>query len=99
MPHEPTGLCPPVQRPAVKHCPACDRTQPVENFYTTRRGRLSGYCKPCQRLAARLSGRRREAAMRLLIAFHPEEWAGLLGLVGAQRQVGTSHREGGARGA
>jgi hypothetical protein len=35
--------------------------------------------------------------MRLLIAAHPEEWAGLLGLVHG-RQLGTSRREGGGRG-
>ena len=66
MPHEPTGLRPPIQRAAAKRCPACASTQPVENFYTTRRGRLSGYCKPCQRAASRLSDRRRDAAIRLV---------------------------------
>jgi hypothetical protein len=81
MPHEPTGSCPRVQRVAVKRCPACASTQPVENFYTTRRGRLSGYCKSCQRAAARLSDRRRDAAIRLLIASHPEEYQVWLRLV------------------
>ena len=71
----------PIQRAAVKPCPACASTQPVENFYTTRRGRLSGYCKPCQRAAARLSDRRRDAAIRLLIASHPEEYQVWLRLV------------------
>jgi hypothetical protein len=81
MRHEPTGLRPPIQRAAAKCCPACNRTQPVENFYSTRRGRLSGYCKPCQRAAARLSDRRRDAAIRLLIASHPEEYQVWLQLV------------------
>jgi hypothetical protein len=81
MPHEPTGWRPPVQRAAAKRYPACDYTQPVESFYTTRRGRLSGYCKPCQRSATRLSGRRRDAAIRLLIASHPEEYQVWLRLV------------------
>jgi hypothetical protein len=86
MPHEPTGLRPSIQRAAIKRCPACASTQPVENFYTTRRGRLSGYCKPCQRAAARLSDRRREAAIRLLIASHPEEYEVWLRLVGGGSQ-------------
>jgi hypothetical protein len=81
MPHEPTGLCPSIQRAAVKRCPACASTQPVENFYSTRPGRLSGYCRPCQRAAARLSHRRWDAAIRLLIASHPEEYQVWLRLV------------------
>jgi hypothetical protein len=81
MPHEPTGSRRPVQRAAVKHCPACDSTQLVGNFYTTRCGRLSGSCKSCQRAAARLSDRRRDAAIRLLIASHPEEYQVWLRLV------------------
>ena len=81
MPHEPTGSYRPIQQAAAKRCPACASTQPVENFYTTRRGRLSAYCKPCQRAAARLSDRRRDAAIRLLIASHPEEYQVWLRLV------------------
>ena len=90
MPYEPTGLCPSIQRAAVKRCPACASTQAVENFYTTRRGRPSGYCKPCQRSATRLSGRRRDAAIRLLIASHPEEYQVWLLLVcgGSQQRLG-----------
>jgi hypothetical protein len=86
MPHERTGSCWPIQRPAVKRRPACASTQPVENFYSTRRGRLSGYCKPCQRAAARLSDRRRDAAIRLLIASHPEEYRVWLRLVRGDSQ-------------
>jgi hypothetical protein len=37
--------------------------------------------------------------MRLLIAAHPEEWAGLLGLVSAGRQAATKYPTGGGRGA
>ncbi len=81
MPHEPSGLRPPIQRAAVKRCPACDNTQPVEQFSTTSHGRPSGSCKPCRQQAARLSARRRQAAIRLLIAFHPEEYQALLRLV------------------
>jgi hypothetical protein len=35
--------------------------------------------------------------MRLLIAAHPEEWAGLLGLVRAHRQLGTNGPKRGGR--
>jgi hypothetical protein len=33
--------------------------------------------------------------MRLLIALHPEEWAGLLGLVGGRRQTASHAPAGG----
>jgi hypothetical protein len=36
--------------------------------------------------------------MRLLIAAHPEEWAGLLGLVHGRRQPITRLRGGGSNG-
>jgi hypothetical protein len=36
-----------------------------------------------------LASRRRAAAIRLLIALHREEWAGLLGLVGGCRQAAS----------
>jgi hypothetical protein len=86
---EPTGSYPPVQPPAPKRCLACDQVKPCTAFFTTPGG-LSSYCRDCQRAASRLASRRRQAAMRLLIAAHPDEWAGLLGLVRATHQVGTN---------
>ena len=90
---EPTGSCAPVQQPASKHCLACDQIKLLGEFSPIPGG-LSSYCRGCQRAASRLASRRRAAAMLLLIAAHPEEWAGLLGLVRA-RQVATNRpREG-----
>jgi hypothetical protein len=94
---EPTGSCPPVQPSASKRCPACQQVKPGSDVATTQSG--ASYCRDCQRAAARLSSRRRAAAMRLLIAAHPEEWAGLLGLVRAHRQFGTRQPRGGGHGA
>jgi|GEM_PF-2799797 len=91
---EPTGSCPPVQPLAPKRCPACQQVKPCTAFFTTPGG-LSSYCRDCQRAASRLASRRRLAAMRLLIAAHPEEWAGLVGLVRARRQLGTAQPKGG----
>ena len=95
---EPTDFCPPVQPSASKRCPACQQVKPGSDVATTQSGACS-YCRDCQRAASRLSSRRRAAAMRLLIAAHPEEWVGLLGLVRAGRQVATGHPGGGGRGA
>jgi hypothetical protein len=94
---EPTGSYPPVQPPASKRCPACQQVKPCTHFATTPGG-LSFCCRDCQRAVSRLASRRRAAAMRLLIAAHPEEWAGLLGLVRGRRQA-ASHTAGGGRGA
>jgi uncharacterized protein (DUF983 family) len=82
---EPTGSCLPVQPPASKRCPACQQVKPYASFFTTAGG-LSSSCRHCHQAASRLASRRRAAAMRLLIAAHPEEWAGLLGLVRGRRQ-------------
>ena len=95
---EPTGSCPPVQPPVSKHCPACQQAKPLADFATTPSG-FSSDCRDCQRAASRLASRRRAAAMRLLIAAHPEEWAGLLGLVRAGARLATSRPRGGGRGA
>ena len=92
---EPTGSYPSVQPPASKRCPACQQVKPSTHFATTLGG-LSFYCGDCQRAVSRLASRRRAAAMRLLIAAHPEEWAGLLGLVRA-RQLGAGRPRGGGR--
>ncbi len=87
MPHEPSGSCPPVQQARSKRCPACAQAKPLADFSTTPAGLSS--CRAC----------RRAAAMRLLIATHPEEWAGLLGLVRGHHQLATTRPQGGGRGA
>jgi hypothetical protein len=95
MHDEPIGLGPALQSPE-RHCPACQQAKPCNEFSSTPAG-LSSYCRQCQRAISRLASRRRRAAMRLLIAAHPEEWAGLLGLVRAGRQLGTTRPKGGGR--
>jgi hypothetical protein len=85
---EPSGSCPPVQQARSKRCPVCRQARPLADFSTTGRGGLDNSCRDCRRPISRLASRRRAAAMRLLIAAHPEEWAGLLGLVCARR-LGT----------
>jgi hypothetical protein len=46
---------------ATKRCPRCGRVKAAEDFYRRRGGRrLSPYCQPCQRAAARLARRRRQ---------------------------------------
>jgi uncharacterized protein (DUF983 family) len=57
-----------------KRCPACGVRKPLFEFYTTPSGAPSGYCKSCQRAISRRSRQRRNAALRVLIALHPEEW-------------------------
>jgi hypothetical protein len=42
----------------AKRCPACAVTKPAGDFYVCR-GRLSTYCKACQRVASRQSYHRR----------------------------------------
>jgi len=42
----------------AKRCPACGVTKPACEFYVSR-GRLSTYCKACQRVASRQSYHRR----------------------------------------
>jgi len=91
---EPTGSCLRVQPPASKYCPACKQVRPRTDFSTTLSG-TSSYCKDCQRATSRLASRRRAAAMRLLIAAHPEEWAGVLGLVRGLRRPAAARPRGG----
>jgi hypothetical protein len=43
----------------VKRCPRCGRVRPAAEFYWRRSGRLSSYCKACQRVAARAARQRR----------------------------------------
>jgi hypothetical protein len=76
MHDEPTGVRATLQSPE-RHCPACQQAKLCTEFSSTPAG-LSSYCRDCQRAVSRLASRRRRAAMRLLIAAHPEEWAGLL---------------------
>jgi hypothetical protein len=42
----------------AKRCPTCELTKPAADFYVSR-GRLSTYCKACQRIASRQSYHRR----------------------------------------
>ena len=45
---------------AVKRCPRCGQRKAPEEFYRRRGGRrLSPYCQPCTRAAAREARRRR----------------------------------------
>jgi hypothetical protein len=97
MPHEPSGSCPPVQQDPAKRCAACAQARPVAEFPTNSAGRCASCCTACRRAARRLASRRRAAAMRLLIALHPEEWAGLLALVGGHRQAASHAPAGGGR--
>jgi predicted sulfurtransferase len=95
MHDEPTGLRAALQSPEHKRCLACQQVKPGTEFATTPDG-TGSYCQACQRAASRLASRRRRAAMRLLIAAHPEEWAGLLGLVRG-RPLGITPLRGGGR--
>jgi hypothetical protein len=92
MPHEPSGSCPPVQQAPAKRCPTCDQSRPLAEFATTPAGRPASGCQACRRAAMRLASRRRAAALRLLIALHPQEWAGLLALVSGCRQPPATRR-------
>jgi hypothetical protein len=61
-----------------KRCPSCGNSRPLSEFYTTPSGAPSGYCKTCQRAISRRSRRRRNAALRALIARYPEAWRAAL---------------------
>jgi recombinational DNA repair protein (RecF pathway) len=56
MQHDPTPA--PPRRPASKRCSACGETKPASDFYVSR-GRLSSYCKRCQRRISNDAYRRR----------------------------------------
>jgi len=94
MRHEPTGSRLPVQQAPCTRCPACAQATPPADVAATPAG-CSSRCADCRRAAARLASRRRAAAMRLLVAAHPEEWAGLLGLVRGRRQLASVRPQGG----
>jgi hypothetical protein len=116
MQHDPTSLRDPA-RLELKRCSACADVKRAEDFYQNR-GRLSSYCKACQRRASqrayrrrrqnpdelsrmrtvdlrrkrrerarlaefdpdreRRAGQARRAAVRRLIAAHPDEYRALL---------------------
>jgi len=57
MQHDRTKLHDPA-RLALKRCSACAEVKRAEAFYESR-GRLSSYCKDCQRRASQLAYRRR----------------------------------------
>jgi hypothetical protein len=45
---------------ATKRCPRCGQVKPADQFYRRRGGRrLSPYCQPCTRTAAREARKRR----------------------------------------
>jgi hypothetical protein len=44
---------------AIKRCPRCGRVRAAAEFYWRCSGRLSSYCKSCQRAAARAARQRR----------------------------------------
>jgi uncharacterized protein (DUF983 family) len=94
MPHEPSGSCPPVQQAPAKRCPACGQARSLAELATTL-AKPSRSCRACRRAGARLASRRRAAAIRLLIALHPEEWAGLLALVDGRRHAASHAAPGG----
>ena len=56
MQHDPTPA--PPGRPVSKGCSACGETKPASDFYVSR-GRLSSYCKRCQRRISNDAYRRR----------------------------------------
>jgi hypothetical protein len=76
---EPTGVHTALQE--RKRCPACQQVKHRADFSPTPAGLSSSYCQDCKRASSRLASRRRQAAVRLLIAFHPEEYQALLWLV------------------
>ena len=95
MHDEPTGLRAALQSPERERCPACRQLKHHADFSITPPGLSS--CQDCQRASSRLASRRRQAAVRLLIAFHPEEYQALLGLVRGHHQLGTTRAKGGGR--
>jgi hypothetical protein len=97
MPHEPSGSCPPVQQAPAKRCAACGQPRPLPEFATLS-GRCASCCQACRQARAGLASRRRAAAMRLLVALHPEEWAGLRGLVGGRQPPSHAAAGGGTDG-
>jgi hypothetical protein len=90
MHDEPTGVRTALQSPERKRCPACQQVKHRADFSTTPAG--PSYCQDCERASSRLASRRRQAAVRLLIAFHPEEYYALLRLVRGSSQSHLTER-------
>jgi uncharacterized protein (DUF983 family) len=76
--HDQPNPAMPAKARTHKRCPSCGASKSLAEFYMTPRGAPSGYCKSCQRAISRRSWRRRNAALRALIALHPEEWRAAL---------------------
>ena len=76
--HDQPNPAAPARARTHKRCPACGVSKPLSEFYTTPSGAPSGYCKNCQRAISRRSWRRRNAALRALIARYPEAWRAAL---------------------
>jgi hypothetical protein len=133
MQHDRTSLRGPA-RLDLKRCSACAKVKRAEDFYQSR-GRLSSYCKDCQRRASKLAYRRRRqhpdelarmravdlrrkrrerarlaeldpgrerragqarrAAVRRLIAAHPDEYRALLEVERRRRQPAGEAASGG----
>jgi hypothetical protein len=98
MPHEPSGSCPPVYQAPAKRCATCGQARPLAEFPTSPAGRSASCCQACRQAAGRLASRRRAGAVRLLIALHPEEWAGLLALVRGRQAASHAPAGGGTDG-
>jgi hypothetical protein len=94
MHDEPTGVRPALQSPKRRRCPACQQLKHRTDFSTTLAG-LCSCCQDCQRDSSRRASRRRQAAVRLLIAFHPEEYHALLRLVRGSGQPRLTERSAG----
>jgi hypothetical protein len=58
MQNDPSGAAP--AEPEGKRCAACCTTKSTDQFYISR-GRLSAYCKACQRAKSAAAYRRRRA--------------------------------------
>jgi recombinational DNA repair protein (RecF pathway) len=58
MQNDPSGAAP--AEPEGKRCAACYETKSADQFYVSR-GRLSAYCKTCQRAASAAAYRRRRS--------------------------------------
>ena len=58
MQNDPSGAAP--AEPEGKRCAACCKTKSADQFYVSR-GRLSAYCKTCQRATSAAAYRRRRS--------------------------------------
>jgi hypothetical protein len=88
MRDERTNCSAPSQPPAAKRCSGCGQEKPARDFYRYRGDKLSSRCKYCQCEAARITGRDRQGALRILISAHSEEYRWLLASERAKRGHG-----------